>query len=193
MNLFLLRHAESAANKLGALASGSADRLSDCGVQQAQRLAAVLAGLEIQRILCSPYVRAVDTIVPFAALSHLEVEQHGCLAQGQWVLESNPVIETPEYLELNGCPVEQETKGQFLARVQESIVLIKAQRVNSLLIVSHGHMIRELLNEFIGTQTKVRFPHANAGLSHLVLGDIVVVKFINKQHCTDKTSYSDFG
>lgn len=48
--------------------------LSDLGYRQAQELADFLRGLAIERVVASPYRRAVESVQPFAASSGLVVE-----------------------------------------------------------------------------------------------------------------------
>lgn len=42
--------------------------------------------LEIEAILCSPYIRALDTVEPFAQAASIPVAVHPCLAEGELVL-----------------------------------------------------------------------------------------------------------
>ena len=55
--------------------------LSELGLEQAQALGAWLREWPIDRIVSSPYRRAVDTIAPFAAASALEISLDGRLRE----------------------------------------------------------------------------------------------------------------
>jgi 2,3-bisphosphoglycerate-dependent phosphoglycerate mutase len=65
--LYLVRHCE---------ATGQAPDapLTELGFAQAQALAAALPHRCVDRIICSPYTRAVQTIVPFAERYGLQIE-----------------------------------------------------------------------------------------------------------------------
>jgi len=70
ISLFLVRHAESVPS------AGVADQdwpLSAAGQVQARRLVDVLRRLKINAVAASPYLRAVETIRPFAEASNLPV------------------------------------------------------------------------------------------------------------------------
>ena len=76
MELYLLRHAETESNKRGAMSSHCADPLSENGLNQAVTIVDELAKLGIQKILCSPYSRAIKTITPFAERFNVTTEIH---------------------------------------------------------------------------------------------------------------------
>ena len=139
-----------------------------------------LIGLEIRTILCSPYPRAVKTIMPFSEVSGLKVEVEGCLAEGQLVLDTALEGQPPEYVDTNGYPVKGETREQFIGRAKQAAELILKQDNDRVLVVSHGHLIRELLNIFLKTPNKIRFPHDNCGLSYVTLVEPTIVHYANR-------------
>ncbi len=63
MDIFLLRHAETEANKRWVLSSSVEDPLSKYGLEQANSIVANLQNLSIKSILCSPYPRAMKKTV----------------------------------------------------------------------------------------------------------------------------------
>lgn len=71
MKFYLLRHAES---QPSAELPEADWPLSSRGQEQAQQLVHTLAGLGIQRLISSPYVRACQTIAPFAEQAGLTIE-----------------------------------------------------------------------------------------------------------------------
>ncbi|WP_422674155.1 histidine phosphatase family protein [Billgrantia antri] len=183
MDIFLLRHAETESNRAGSLASGSEDALTEYGHRQAQAIVDGLMELEIEAILCSPYARALDTVEPFAQAASLPVVAHPCLAEGQLVLDNAISYEDPIYMPHSSGhlhPKENEQAGAFLRRALEAKELIFAQPVSKILVVTHGHMIRELLNIFLALPVKTRFPHDNCGLSLVSVGKINTVGFLNR-------------
>jgi broad specificity phosphatase PhoE len=73
--LFLIRHGESEANKNRILASRLTVPLTEAGRKDAKQIAEELIELySIDRIVCSPLVRAKQTAEPFAEQFHLPIE-----------------------------------------------------------------------------------------------------------------------
>mgnify|MGYP005851698219 CR=1 FL=1 len=189
MDIFLLRHAETDSNQAGLLASGSEDALTENGKWQAQAIVGGLMELEIEAILCSPYSRALDTVKPFAQAASLSVVVHPCLAEGQLVLDNPVSHEEPVYIpHASGYlhPAKGEQAGTFLRRVMEAQEAILSQSASTILVVTHGHMIRELLNSFLALPVKTRFPHDNCGLSLVSVGKVNTVGFLNRAMCSNQ-------
>ena len=186
MDIFLLRHAETESNKQGALSSSIDDVLTKLGLEQANSIVAQLGILEINSILSSPYPRAINTITPFAKTSGLKINTHACLAEGQLVLDSNLESVNPEYEIGNGYPIQDESQEQFIGRAKEASKLLLKQQNSRTLVVSHGHMIREILNTFMPTPSKIRYPHDNCGLTHISFGESVIIKYINRAISSNK-------
>ncbi len=186
MDIFLLRHAETESNRNGSLSSMAEEPLTDYGAKQAMDIVDELVTLRIQTILSSPYPRAQKTIEPFSKMSGLKVESHACLAEGQLVLDSSRKYEKPIYSGINNYPLQNETKEQFIGRAREAVELILSQEKEKILVVSHGHTIRELLNLFFKTTDKVRYPHANCGLSWVSMGEYTMDQYINRELCSNK-------
>lgn len=186
-HVYLLRHAETASNKAGQMSSCHEEPLTEHGHFQAKWIIKALLDLEIETVLCSPYPRALDTIEPFLAVSNVELRVSPCLAEGQLVLDDNVVGVDPVYEESPSgylCPVVNETAGAFMSRVRQAVELIHAQSAAKVLVVTHGHMIRELLNGLLRLPTKTRFPHGNCGLSHVSLEEATTVGFVNRELCS---------
>lgn len=79
--IHLVRHAQ--AGDRGGPGDQDHERpLSEEGFSQASALAAALEQIGIKRVLSSPYVRCVQTVVPLAERLGVEVELHGSLAEG---------------------------------------------------------------------------------------------------------------
>jgi 8-oxo-dGTP diphosphatase len=79
--VYLVRHARA-----GRRAEWDGDDrlrpLDERGRRQAEGLVAQLAGREFRRILSSPYVRCVETVLPLAEARGLSVEPDDALAEG---------------------------------------------------------------------------------------------------------------
>lgn len=189
MDIFLLRHAETESNRAGSLASGSENALTECGHRQAQAMVDGLMELEIEAILCSPYSRALDTVGPFAQAASLPVVVHPCLAEGQLILDNSVSHEEPVYTpHASGYlhPQTNEQAGAFLRRVLQAQEVIFSQSASKILVVTHGHMIRELLNSLLALPAKTRFPHDNCGLSLVSIGEVNTVGFLNRAMCSNQ-------
>lgn len=183
MDIFLLRHAETQSNQEGRLSSGMDDPLTALGCEQAQAIVSGLLSLRLDAVLCSPLSRAVKTVEPFLEASSLPSERHPCLAEGQLVLTNDvPLVPVCYQNSSGGVPVpcSDELPGAFLQRVEHAKDLLLSQQYPRILVVTHGHMIRELLNSFLALPRKTRFPHHNCGLTHLSIGEQVTVGFINR-------------
>ena len=165
MKIHLIRHAKTDANSRGLLICDPNEPLSEEGLQQADKLNEYLKSLEISEIWCSPLPRAIQTIIPFLEESKKKVTLKPELAEGQLNLDSSVPVEEPTYKNFslpdkfqffydnNGeiqIPILDETVGQFRGRVSEFIKAIKTLKdVDSLLVIAHGHFIREFLNMFL--------------------------------------------
>lgn len=105
------------------------------------------------------------------------------LSEGHLMLHEQVNPEKPEYIEKQGIgrvPIDTESDGQFFSRASVAIQIILNQNVNRTLVVSHGHMIRELLNQLLGTVKRIRFPHGNCHATSITVGDNLMVNYINR-------------
>ena len=180
MFIYFLRHAETKSNRNESLSSCNEDSLTPEGLKHAKAIVGELMELQVEKILCSPYSRAIDTITPFSTTSQLLLEIHPCLAEGQLILDNAYEAENPEYCLDGTHPVEDETPGQFLGRAKAADILIRSQNSQNILVVTHGHMIRELMNIQLNTGKKIRFPHDNCGLSCIFVGEHIQLKYANR-------------
>ena len=66
-------------------------------------------------------------------------------------------------------PAPREGFGEGLTRVHETGRLLRPfeDRPVTLLMVTHGHFIRELLNLLLDTSELTSFPHENCGMTSL--------------------------
>jgi 2,3-bisphosphoglycerate-dependent phosphoglycerate mutase len=148
--VLLIRHCQSTGQRTDS-------PLTSLGRQQAVTLAAWLQERSIDRIISSPFQRAVDSIQPFATQSGLEVEVDERLAEralgGGWfatrqeMLDAvRAVMEDPE-LRLEGG----ETGLEVTARGWPALIeaLDRSNAVTAL--VAHGLMNSHLLSDIDGT------------------------------------------
>ena len=85
--LHLVRHAD--AGNRGAWVGDDFERpLDDSGRMQADAISAALADRPVRRVLSSPYVRCVETVVPLGRALGLPVELADELAEGTFVADA---------------------------------------------------------------------------------------------------------
>ena len=82
--LHLVRHAD-AGSRMAWVGNDFERPLDDHGRKQAEAIGAALASRPVRRILSSPYVRCVDTVVPLGRILDLPVETCDELAEGSYV------------------------------------------------------------------------------------------------------------
>ena len=82
--LHLVRHAE-AGSRMAWVGNDFERPLDDHGRMQADAIGSALASRPVRRILSSPYVRCVDTVVPLGRTLGLPVEDCDELAEGSYV------------------------------------------------------------------------------------------------------------
>jgi 8-oxo-dGTP diphosphatase len=93
MALLLLRHATAGHRRPGA--EEAEDRLrplDDRGRRQAEALPALYAGLGVERLVTSPYVRCRESMVPLALALGLPVEERSGLAEGASAAEVRALV-----------------------------------------------------------------------------------------------------
>jgi len=184
MDIYLLRHAQCEANVTNLLAVDAFNPLTTLGLKQAKTIVPALKNLHIDLVLCSTMGRARDTISPFLDNADKKVIYSELLAEGQLVLERpESSHKSPTYIdsEFGLIPSPEETQVEFVKRAEQAIDLIYNSKVKRILVVSHGHMIRELLNCIIGNrENRIRFPHENCGLTSISIEDSCTINFTNK-------------
>jgi 8-oxo-dGTP diphosphatase len=81
VTIYLVRHAKAGERHIWE--GDDEDRpLSGRGRMQSRGLLAVLADAKFDRLLSSPYVRCMETLIPLAAQRGLAIEPVGALAEG---------------------------------------------------------------------------------------------------------------
>lgn len=142
--LYLLRHAESAPSRELAEAEWP---LSQRGHEQASGLVATLQTLGVARIRSSPYLRALDTIRPFARSVGLDVEiderlRERCLSDG-FVDDFLALLER-SWSDLDFRTARGESARQCQARVMAAVrdgLAHSRETGETVLVSSHGNAI----------------------------------------------------
>ncbi|MCC2659137.1 MAG: hypothetical protein K0Q76_4245 [Panacagrimonas sp.] len=160
--ILLARHGETEANAARVVQLPDA-RLSATGRQQAERLAARVAGCGIAHILCSDMPRALETAAPIAARTGVP-------------LTVDPLLRERDFGDLRGTPYDElrvdpfaidyappngETWADFHERVGQAWALVAqvASRVSgSLLVVTHGLVCHALVERHLRLDAGVVVP-----------------------------------
>lgn len=146
--LILIRHCKAAGQE-------SSAPLTELGYEQAEQLAAFLADQysDINKIIASPFERAVNTIKPFAEKMGLDVHTDARL--GERVLSEKPMESWDEifaFLEktfvdfefkLEGGESSQEATDRAVSLIKEEM-----QTEGHVIMVSHGNLISLILKYF---------------------------------------------
>ena len=92
MTIYLVRHAKAGERRVWAEDDDWLRPLSGRGHRQARGLLDVLADAKFDRILSSPYVRCMETVVPIASERSIAVEPLEALAEGATLDEALAVV-----------------------------------------------------------------------------------------------------
>ena len=147
--LYLIRHARSAASLEIEEARWP---LSDVGGQQAAALADLLDPLSIGQVYSSPYLRARDTVGPFAAKNGLDVILVDDLAERRLTRDAlgrfgevwRASWEDMDYAPPN-CESSREAQERFTRAVRR---IVQETTSTTIAICSHGHVIALFLRQF---------------------------------------------
>lgn len=180
MKCYILRHAQTNANSKGMLSCDAREPLNDVGRLQSKRLARVLSVRSFSRIWTSPFLRAMDTILPYCELVNAQCEAKAFLSEGRFNLNPNIPPQTPFYTD-EGIPPNDEPIECFRGRVQEFIKTISENDLDSLLVVTHGHFIREFLNMLLGATRYARWPIDNCSETLIEFSDELYVRHVNRK------------
>lgn len=177
--IVLVRHAETEESARGRCYGRLDVRLSQRGLQQAEALAASLAGLGLAAVYASPLARALDTAAAIAAphglepgavdglreldfgelegLSYDEIRAERPRLYGEW-------METPTSVRFPGG----ESFGGLRARVLPAVSEIRERHEGKVVVlVAHGGVVRVVLADALGLEDGAVFRVAQSpgGLS----------------------------
>jgi broad specificity phosphatase PhoE len=182
MEIILLRHGEVPANTGGGLSLGLDDELTDLGIRQAKAAAKRLAGMDIDMIYSSPLTRARQTAEHVGLATGIEIHILPELSESGLHLGSGFAFKQPVYADhdsLGPVPVDTEDADQFFTRIKTALKIITGSKAKRILAVSHGHTIRELINQLLGIENRIRFPHGNCHASSIGIAKTIWVNYIN--------------
>jgi broad specificity phosphatase PhoE len=159
VTVFLLRHGETGWNKLGRVMGRTQVPLGADGVQQIQKIAPLVATLELDAIYTSPLRRAVQTAKVVAAETKLPIcrsEGLNEIAYGEWAgryfedLIDDELyrrfIKSPAKTLLLGGETISDVQRRGLKVIDEAALEVPGGRF---LFVSHGDVIRAILCHYM--------------------------------------------
>ena len=146
--LILVRHAQSAPSREAPEPDWP---LSELGRRQAAELAPVLAELGVDALASSPFVRAIETLKPYADGAGLEIAVDADLrerALGGWLAEPAEVEAAVRrmHADLEFCLPGGETGHACLARFRAALSrVVEASDGATIAVGSHGGVLSHLL------------------------------------------------
>ena len=143
-NIYIIRHCEAT----GQLAEAP---LTEKGFRQASALANFLSGIKVDKVISSPYVRALQSIQPFAEENNLEVEIDERLSER--ILSSVSLYDWREKLEATFYDLDLKYEGgesskEAMNRINEVVKRIITNDCNNTILVAHGGIISLLLHSY---------------------------------------------
>lgn len=128
--------------------------LTNEGIRQAHLLSVFLKdkNIDADRIISSPYLRAIESIKPYAENNNMEVSVDDRLKER--ILSEDPIDDWLEVLEqsftdLNFNLPGGESGNDAIQRAQAVIEnMHKDNKATNVIIVSHGNLIALLLNQY---------------------------------------------
>ncbi|MCP3030765.1 histidine phosphatase family protein [Halobacillus sp. A1] len=143
--LILVRHSETEGQH-------EDSPLTKSGVRQAQVLAAFLdnSGYEISRIISSPFLRAIETIKPYAMDKGIEIERDERLEErilshtplDDWEEVLYDTFEDPE-MKMSGGESSIEAKERALSLIEEL-----EEEQGNIILVTHGNLLALIMQKY---------------------------------------------
>jgi len=162
VTVVLVRHGRSTSNAAGTLAGRTPGvQLDEQGREQAAALARRLAGIGLDRLVCSPLERCLQTLAPLAAQRGLPVEVDDRLSEvdyGSWSGRSlKDLLHEPLWRVVQAHPSAAVFPGgeglaQMSARAADAIRSVRAAATGdrTVLVCSHGDVIKAILADALG-------------------------------------------
>jgi len=162
ITVVLVRHGRSTANTAGLLAGRTPGvNLDDHGREQAAQVADRLAAARCDRLISSPLDRCRQTVTPFSQASGLAIEIEDRFAEvdyGEWSnrplkdLASEPLWRTVQQHPSAAVFPGGEGLAAVSARAAAAIrdVRLSADKDQTVLICSHGDVIKAILADALG-------------------------------------------
>ncbi len=163
MSIVIVRHGQTPLNVARVLQTEDTP-LSEAGLYQAERLAPRLTELGVRRVLCSDYLRAQQTIAPFARQSGVTAELQPLLRERHFgELRGRPYGELPNVFAREYQPPGGESWGAFEQRVAEAWAMIvreAASTEGALAVMTHGLVCHVLLRNHVLLPAELASPES---------------------------------
>lgn len=142
--IYVIRHCEAEGQP-------SNSPLTERGFKQAEELSDFLSSLEIDSVIASPFLRAIQTIQPFAKEQNIEIEIDSRLTER--VLSSNLYPDWMDKLEATFTDMNLKYEGgesshEAMNRIVDVVNDILQSDYKNTIIVAHGGIIALLLNDY---------------------------------------------
>lgn len=142
--IYLVRHCKATGQEPQA-------QLTDDGVQKAVELAEFFKHKNIEYIISSPFVRAINTIKPLGDLIKKEVHIEDCLQER--ILSTTPLANWMEKLEETYCDFNLKFEGgessnEALKRGLKVVEKMLVRPERTILIVTHGALLSLLIKQY---------------------------------------------
>jgi 2,3-bisphosphoglycerate-dependent phosphoglycerate mutase len=142
--IYVVRHCEAEGQPREAC-------LTDKGVQQAAELAEFFSKIEINRIVSSPFVRAIFSVNPLAELKQIEVDMDERLSER--ILSTKVLEDWLEKLQATYNDLDLKFDGgestrEAMARVVSVVEEVLNGEAENTLIVTHGNLMSLLLKNY---------------------------------------------
>ncbi|WP_391118401.1 histidine phosphatase family protein [Psychrobacillus sp. L3] len=142
--IYLIRHCQAEGQEAEA-------PLTEKGYIQAIQLAEFLSNMKIDRIISSPFLRALESIEPFTKNKSLDVQLDHRLAERllssismpDWLEKLNATFNDLE-LKLEGGESSREAQARILAVIDQVI----SSDLENIIIVTHGNIMSLLLKYY---------------------------------------------
>jgi broad specificity phosphatase PhoE len=169
MSIIFVRHGETPLNAARVIQPPDTP-LSDRGVEQARAIARRLADARVAAVLSSDLPRALQTAEFIAAVHACPLETSELLQErnfGDWRGRAYDRLGF-DPLASGAAPPNGESDEMFRARVAqafEQILATRSQFAGDLVVVSHGLVLRTLLEEHLGRDCARELPGSLANTS----------------------------
>ncbi|TVR55915.1 MAG: histidine phosphatase family protein [Puniceicoccaceae bacterium] len=191
MKLTLIRHAQSMGNSTGNYSHLQADALSATGREQARDLAVHLEPESFDKIIVSPLARTLETAVPYLEMTDQHAEIWPETAEMRWQKTHEPragdwrreicsidadlperftFFENRKMKPAATPPESHEEQRCRLYIAKERVLNLQRQGYASVLFISHGIFVRELICALLDLPGALSFPTENCA-SHQLLYD----------------------
>ncbi|WP_026679469.1 histidine phosphatase family protein [Fictibacillus gelatini] len=142
--IYVVRHCEAEGQP-------STSQLTEKGVQQAELLADFFSTIQVERIISSPFLRAIQSVEPISGMKKLNIEIDRRLSERilstkdlpDW-LEKLKATFNDLKLKFEGGESSQEAMNRIVCVVDE----VLQSEVENTLLVTHGNLMSLLLRHY---------------------------------------------